>query len=49
MHNLPTRKSEPLTTQDTLRVVAFILVVLPTTFSLNVLVWAVILWMARQS
>ncbi|WKW87110.1 membrane protein [Microbacterium phage Nicole72] len=39
----------PVTTGQTLNVIAFVLVVLPTAIALNVLIWAAALWFMRQS
>ena len=53
--NMPPRgpsgvsQPEPVSNSTVLRIVAFITVVLPTAVAVNVLVWAVALWIARQS
>ncbi|AWY06081.1 hypothetical protein SEA_FIREMAN_74 [Microbacterium phage Fireman] len=56
IHNMPNRgpasdatAGEPVTNGQVLRIVAFILVVMPSAISANVLIWAVALWIARQA
>lgn len=56
IHNMPPRggsagsdaAGEPVTNSQVLRIVAFIVVVLPTAIALNVLLWNVALWFGRQ-
>lgn len=39
---------EPVTNQQVLNVVAFILVVLPTAVAINVFLWAAAFWLGRN-
>lgn len=55
IHSMPDRgpasdaaAGEPVTNSQVLRIVAFIVAVLPTAVALNVLLWNVALWVGRQ-